>query len=98
VRGGDERADAACRATLGELVDRTRPLFAAGRALLPLVDPAVRAPIRLFSLGGEAVLAKIVRGGYSTHRTRPRLGPVAKAALLARTWLTTDTRPPEAPH
>ena len=98
VRGGDAGADDAFRATLRDLVDRTRPLFAAGRALLPLVDPAVRKPIRLFSLGGEAVLGRIVRGGYSTHRTRPRLGPFAKTALLARAWLTTDTRPPEAPH
>lgn len=98
VRGGDSRAEDAFRATLRELVDRTPPLFAAGRALLPLVDPAVRAPIRLFSLGGECVLGRIVRGGFATHRTRPRLGPASKAALLARAWLTTDTCSPEAPH
>ena len=98
VRGADARTEDAFRATLRELVDRTRPLFAAGRALLPLVDPAVRAPIRLFSLGGEALLQRIVRGGYATHRARPRLGPVVKTSLLARAWLTTDTRPPEAPH
>ena len=89
LRGADgaHGIDARFRATLEDLVGRTRPFFEEGRRLLPLLDPAVRRPVLLFTLGGEATLQRIVRAGYSTHRHRPRLGRLGKAALLARAWL-----------
>lgn len=74
----------AYRATLKELVDRTWPLFAQGRGLWPLVAPDVRLDIRLFTLGGEAILKKIERMNYETLVRRPSLGKAGKAALLLR--------------
>ena len=41
---------------LGELVRRTEPLFARGRALWDMVGADVRPVLRLFTFGGEAIL------------------------------------------
>ena len=87
ITSGDVRdVDAAYRATLAELTDRTRALFRAGRALLPALSPDVRPPVRLFMLGGESVLEQVVAGQFATHLCRPRLGRWRKAALFARAW------------
>ena len=72
------------RKTIHELVGRTWPLFIEGRALWPLVSSEVRPDIKLFSLGGQAVLKRIRRAGYNTLTHRPRLGPVAKFTLILR--------------
>ena len=100
VKSGDGaacgRVDAAFRRTVRDLVGRTRPLFVRGRELLPLLDPAVRRPVFLFTLGGEAILRKVVGADYSTHRHRPRLNRMEKAALLARAWLSGAAAPSEA--
>ncbi|MFW6032778.1 MAG: squalene synthase HpnC [Phycisphaeraceae bacterium] len=72
----------AYRATLNELVERTWPMFAEGRQLWPRVSPDVRLDIRLFTLGGEAILRRIERRGYDTLTARPRLGRAAKLGLL----------------
>jgi phytoene/squalene synthetase len=93
----DDDVGAAYRATVRDLVARTRLGFERGRALLPLVRDDVRPAIRLFTLGGEAVLRKIVRAGYATHRRRPRVGRLGKAALLARAWLSSLTTGKEQP-
>ena len=71
-------------ATVRDLVERTRPLFAQGRALWPLVTPHVRPDIKLFTFGGEAILKRIRRQGYDTLTRRPRLGGRVKAGLLLR--------------
>ncbi|MBF6601115.1 MAG: squalene synthase HpnC [Dehalococcoidia bacterium] len=60
-------------------VQRARALFAEGAALEPLVDRRARTDVRLFRLGGEAVLDAIARAGYDTLSRRPR---VAKAKKL----------------
>jgi squalene synthase HpnC len=87
VASGDVRdVDAAYRAMLAELTAMTQALFDSGRALLPTLSTDVRAPIRLFMLGGEAVLGQIVAGQFTTHVCRPRLGRVRKLALFARAW------------
>ena len=87
IASGDVRdVDAAYSATLVELAERTKALFKSGRALLPTLSPDVRAPIRLFMLGGEAVLGQIVAGRFATHVRRPRLGRVRKLALFVRAW------------
>ncbi|NBC10637.1 MAG: squalene synthase HpnC [Planctomycetes bacterium] len=72
------------RATLRELVGRTRPMFDEGRKLWPRVPRDVRIDIKLFTLGGEAVLKMIERRGYDTLTARPSLGRGAKAGLLLR--------------
>jgi squalene synthase HpnC len=87
IASGDVRdVDAAYRATLAELTARTQALFDGGRALLPTLSGDVRAPIRLFMLGGEAVLGEIVASRFTTHVRRPGLSRVRKLALFARAW------------
>ncbi len=76
------------RATLRDLVRRTWPLFQKGRGLWPMVAADVRPDIKLFTLGGEAILKMIQRMNYATIVTRPRLSGVGKAALLVRVLLS----------
>lgn len=71
-------------ATIRELVDRTKPLFSEGQALLPLLDPDVRLDVKLFTMGGEAILQLIERQRYDTLTRRPSLGKVGKATLMLR--------------
>lgn len=75
------------RDTVRELVGRTWPMFARGRGLWPMVERDVRLDIRLFTLGGEAILRKIQQQDYDTLMSRPRLGKLAKAGLMLRAAL-----------
>lgn len=72
------------RATLRDLVERTWPMFADGRRLWPLVDRHVRLDIKLFTLGGEAILRMIARQDFDTLSHRPSLSKGAKIALMMR--------------
>lgn len=72
-------ADERYRALMRFEVGRARELFAQGRRLEPLIDRRARTDVRLFRLGGEAVLDAIERAGYDTLTQRPR---VAKAKKL----------------
>ena len=74
----------AYRDALRALVDRTRPLFATGRGLLPTLRREVRVPIQLFTLGGESILRMIERSDYSTLDHRPSLSRGAKLWLMVR--------------
>lgn len=74
----------ACRVALGNLVKRTMPMFARGRQLWPQIPREMQVPIRLFTLGGEAVARRIAAIGYDTLERRPTLGKVAKLGLMAR--------------
>lgn len=76
----------AYRATMIDLCDRTRVLFDAGRELLPRVSSEVRPTIALFTMGGQAVLNRIVAIDYRTDLYRPRVGKLGKAGLLLRAW------------
>ena len=69
-------------------VARAREYFARGRALENMVDRSVRTDIRLFRLGGEAILDAIERAGYDTLTARPRVAGRTKARLA----LTTGVR------
>lgn len=60
-------------------VGRARELFARGRALEPLIDRRARTDVRLFRLGGEAVLDAIERAGYDVLSRRPRVSKAKKA-------------------
>ena len=80
----DVEQDEAYRKVIRELVERTWPLFAEGRQLLPRVDRRVRLPIELFTLGGEAVMHRVERIGYDTLNRRPRVGKATKLLLMGR--------------
>jgi len=74
----------AYRATLHAVVQKTWPMFAEGRALWPRVERRFRGDLKLFTLGGEAVLRKIQRQRYDTWTQRPRMGKLTKAGLVVR--------------
>lgn len=74
----------AYRATLHAVVQKTWPLFEEGRDLWPRVEPRFRSDLKLFTLGGEAVLRKIERRRYDTWSERPRIGKLTKAKLVLR--------------
>ncbi|MEO0514926.1 MAG: squalene synthase HpnC [Planctomycetota bacterium] len=74
----------AYRATLHAVVQKTWPMFAEGRELWPRVDRRFRGDLKLFTLGGEAVLRKIERQRYDTWTRRPVVGKLTKARLLLR--------------
>lgn len=60
-------------------VARARDLFARGRELEALIDRRARTDVRLFRLGGEAVLNAIERADYDVLSRRPRVGKAKKA-------------------
>jgi squalene synthase HpnC len=87
VRDGSEAAvDGPVRETLRALVARTWPLFERGRRLPCRAPRDLRPTLALFTLGGEAVLRHIERGGFATHRRRPEVGRFTKLLILARGW------------
>ncbi len=75
------RFDERFRALMQFEVERARACFASGKELEARVSRAVRADIRLFRLGGEAVLDAIEAAGYDTLSARPRLARAARARL-----------------
>lgn len=60
-------------------VARARGLFREGRALESLVDRRARLDVRLFRLGGEAILDAIEQAGYDVLSRRPTLSRPKKA-------------------
>jgi len=73
-------------------VGRTRELFQQGLGLLPLVSGWLRFDLRLFSLGGLAVLDAIERANYDVLTTRPEISGLQKAALAVRGLLPLPIR------
>lgn len=67
-------------------VERTRALFRQGLPLVDKVEGIVRLDIKLFTLGGMAVLDGVERQGYDTLTRRPALSKARKAWLLAKTF------------
>lgn len=65
-------------------VGRARELFRQGLGLAPLVHGRLRLDVRLFSLGGLAVLDAVERVGYDVLHRRPRLSKAQKAGLMLR--------------
>jgi squalene synthase HpnC len=90
-RHGLERADFATlgpgdprvRALFEELTARTFALFERGRALEGRVAFRLRLQLRLYRLGGEAILHKLRRQGYDPFAGRPTLSRGEKLALAA---------------
>ncbi len=71
----------AFRALMRFEVNRARELFERGRALESLVDRRARLDVRLFRLGGEAVLDAIEAANYDVLSRRPRVSRWNKAWL-----------------
>jgi squalene synthase HpnC len=87
VRGGRPLDDDQRRAfgnAMGELIERTCPMFQRGRTLWPLVPGRVRLAIKLFSLGGESVLRGVERLGHHTIDQRISLSRRAKLGLMVK--------------
>ena len=72
------------KATVKELVGRTRPLFERGKSLGPLLAADIRSDIGLFTAGGESILRMIERQDYDTLVRRPSLSKGAKVVLMLR--------------
>jgi squalene synthase HpnC len=69
------------------LMRRTWPLFERGRELPPLAPRDIRLPVRLFGMGGEAVMRAIEAIDGATLDRRPRLSKATKAWLMIRAWI-----------
>ena len=65
-------------------VARARDLFAKGCQLASLVDRRLRLDIKLFNLGGLAVLDAIENGDYNVLNHRPILSRAKKLSLVLR--------------
>jgi squalene synthase HpnC len=85
--GLDESAIAAGKATgafrrlVHYEVGRTQALFDEGRQLERLIDRRARADVRLFRLGGEAILRAIRRAEYDVLSARPTIPSHEKARM-----------------
>ncbi|MEE8345752.1 MAG: squalene synthase HpnC [Dehalococcoidia bacterium] len=73
-------------------VQRTREQFRRGLALIPKVSGRLRLDLRLFSLGGLAVLDAIEAIGYDVLQRRPALSRAHKAWLVVRGLLPVPVR------
>ena len=78
-------------------VERTRELFRRGLGLVPLVRGRLRLDLRLFSLGGLAVLDAIEGIDYDVLHRRPALSKARKAWLVLRGLLPLPIRVKRAP-
>ncbi|MBI1886270.1 MAG: squalene synthase HpnC [Chloroflexi bacterium] len=75
-------------------VRRTRALFRVGLGLVDLVDGRLRIDLKLFTLGGLAVLDAIERIDYDVLHRRPALSKLRKALLVPRALLPISTGGP----
>jgi phytoene synthase len=74
------------RGLMGDLIARTRELFARGRPLCDRVGRELRFEMRLTWLGGMSILDRIETTGGDVFRQRPKHGPLDKAVLAWRAW------------
>jgi squalene synthase HpnC len=74
------------RGLMGDLIARTRELFAKGRPLCDRVGSELRFEIRLTWLGGMSILDRIEATGGDVFRQRPKHGALDKIALAWRAW------------
>jgi phytoene synthase len=83
------RLTPAWRASLAEVVSRTRALFAAGRPVCDGVRGRLRYELRATWLGGTAILDKLEASGFDVYGHRPTLTRADVPAILWRTLLWT---------
>lgn len=87
------RSDARFRRLMAYEVKRAREFLFRGLGLLPLVRGRLRLDLRLFTLGGLAILDAIQRAGFDVLGRRPRLSRARKAWLALRGLLPLPLRP-----
>jgi hydroxysqualene synthase len=80
------RVEGGFRALMGELLARTRDLFAAGRPLCDRVGRDLRFEMRLTWLAGSAILDRIEAVEADVFRRRPKHGTLDKVGLAWRAW------------
>lgn len=80
----DRHAPRAFREMIRFEVERTREYFARGLPLIDRVSGRLKLDLRLFTLGGLAVLDAIERQGFDVLRQRPRVSKARKAWLALR--------------
>ncbi len=85
--GDDPAARVRFIRALRPLVERTRPLFAEGRALAEDVGPEVGPVIGVFRAAGVHVLDAVEGIGCTTLWRRPRVSKATRARLFVRAWL-----------
>jgi squalene synthase HpnC len=88
----EARCDNRFRDVMAVLVGRTRELFREGLRLIPKVRGRLRLDLRLFSLGGLAVLDAIEATDYDVLHQRPKLSRARKAWLALRGLLPLPVR------
>lgn len=86
------RHDERFRRLMAFQVARTRELFRQGLGLIPLVRGRLRVDLRLFSLGGLAVLDAIERADFDVLHRRPKLSRARKVWLGLRGLLPLPVR------
>lgn len=77
----------AWRALIKFQVDRAQDMFDEGRKLWDKVDPRLAVDLRMFTMGGEAVLRSIRKLNYNTFAKRPRVSKLKQVRLFISTWL-----------
>lgn len=65
-------------------VDRTYPLFEAGKPLVAMVDKRARLDIEMFTMGGMEVLRRIEKQGYDVLTSRPSIPKTTQLTMLLR--------------
>jgi len=80
------RITPALRGMMGEMIARTRALFARGRPLCDAVGKDLRFEMRLTWLGGTSILDAVEAADYDVFRRRPHHGLMGKARLAWRAW------------
>jgi squalene synthase HpnC len=81
------RAGGRLRALMAFEVERARRLLARGSGLEPLVPGRLAFQLRLYRLGGEAVLRALERQGLDPLARRPAVGWAERAAIALRALL-----------
>jgi squalene synthase HpnC len=74
------------RALMGDLIARTRSLFAEGRPLCDRVGRDLRFELRLTWLGGSTILDRIEAVDFDIFRRRPHHSILRMAGLALRAW------------
>lgn len=80
------------RRLLAFQVKRTKEYFREGLDLIPLVPGRLRLDLRLFSLGGLAILDEIERCDYRVLTERPTIARIRRASLVMRGLLSLPVR------
>jgi squalene synthase HpnC len=81
------RPSKAFRRLMALEVARAREYFREGLALIPAVSGRLRVDLRLFSLGGLALLDEIERADYDVLSRRPSLSKARRLLVAARALL-----------